>query len=166
MFCIHWINKHQNVGNRLRKAYKSCSAEGKTTAFSLPTHNFEFHVDPPQISQLNCLKCERVIVKVLRWNWWLGNTLCHWSWALSLQPLTTLSVMFTASQLLASTSFPSHRRHRLRATAPHHASFPSIRCTQKPLTTQQKQTAYFGQWLQLLIGSYNNGHLPPYCLIG
>ena len=42
-----------------------------------------------------------------------------------------------------------------------HLFFPPL-ATNKPLLTPQDQTARFGPWLQLSIGSYGNGCLSPY----
>lgn len=80
---------------------------------------------------------------------------------------TLLSVMFTTSQLLTSTSKLSIKMPGfLPSPTPLAPPLLPPLAAHKPLAAPQDQTARLGPWLRLSIGSYGNGRLSPYCLIG
>lgn len=137
------------------------------------TMNFVQLVDPRRISHLNCPKCERMTVRVLRGKS-TGDlaTLCHWSWwldpvgpalhrslchvynipAVGVNILPALPVALCPSYL---SKYPPGPAPLCLPLAEH-----------KPPAALWDQTARPSPWLRLSIGSYGNGRLSPYCLIG
>lgn len=135
------------------------------------TMNFGQLVDPLWFSHLNCLKCERRTVKVLR-----GK---------STGDLTTLSLIDPRVRLsnpaplsLSCLQHPSSQHPHPPSLANSVLSKPSIKtpawprplflrlAAHKPQAAPRDQTARLGPWLRLSIGSYGNGCLSPNCLIG
>lgn len=128
-------------------------------------------VDQLQISHLNCLKCERRTVKVLR-----GKSTGDLATLSVIDPGVCLSSPTPLS--LSCLQHPSFRRQHSPSPANRRLSKPSIKtpfwprpfspplAAYKPLAAPWDQTARHGPWLRLSIGSYGNGRLSPYCLIG
>lgn len=123
------------------------------------------------ISHLNCPECERTTDRVLR-----GKSTGDRATHSVIDPWVRLSNLTPLSMsCLQHRSFLRQRPPRsansilseLSITTPARARplFPSISCTQSP-AAPPVQTARLGPWLRLSIGSYGNGRLSPYCLIG
>ena len=102
-------NKSHKVfydGKWITKVSKWSSTRRKTEILSHLPHNEFWPIcrsvpnQPLKLSKVWKEDCQSVERKI---NWWLGYTLCHCSWCLSFHPRTALSVMFTTSQLSAST---------------------------------------------------------------
>lgn len=128
-------------------------------------------VDPLRISHLNCLKCERRNVKVLR-----GKSTGDLATLSVIDPGVCLSGRTPLS--LSCLQHPSSQHQHPPSLANSLLSKPSIKtpswprplspplAAHKPLAAPRDQTARLGPWLRLSIGSYGNGRLSPYCLIG
>lgn len=135
------------------------------------TINFVQLVNQLQISHLNCPKCERRTVKLLRGKWtgdFAAVSVIDSSFCLSNPATLSLSCLQHSS--CRQQPPPRLANSVLRElsvkipTWPRPACFPLA--VHQPPASPWDQTARLGPWLRLSIGSYGNGRLSPYCLIG
>lgn len=132
------------------------------------TMNFGQLFDRLSVDHLSCLKCERRAVRALR-----GKSAGDAAPLSAIDPSVhlsgphaALSFMFTTSRLSGSASSrPGPSKPSIKTPARPRPLSPPL-AAHKPLAAPRDQTARLWPWLRVSIGSYGNGRLSPYSLIG